>query len=254
MMERGINAHKSSWSPPTNPLLLRDDEVHVWRAPLDHQALLIQKLQQTLSGDERTRAERFYFQKDRERFTVARGLLRTILAGYLGNDPRQLRFCYSPNGKPALVSQSGLDSLRFNVSHSHELALIAIARGREVGIDLECCFPQIADEYVADRFFSRQEVALLRALPPSVRSRAFFIYWTLKEAYVKGSGEGLSIRLDHFDVSSALVGPVALQSANGVPKQTSRWSLHTLIPGPGYVAALAAEGHDWQLRCWQWVE
>ena len=158
-------------------------------------------LKQVLSADEHARAERFYFQKDRERFMVARGLLRTVLGRYLNQEPSQLRFCYSPYGKPALATGSGRNTLRFNVSHSHGLALYAITCGRELGVDVELIRPELPDEEIAERFFSFQEVSGLRALPPNMRLEAFFNCWTLKEAYIKARGEGLSLPLDQFDVA-----------------------------------------------------
>ena len=120
----------SSWCLPARPLKLGSDEVHVWRASLDVTALQVQSLQQSLTGDERKRAVRFYFCKDREHFIAARGLLRLILGCYLDIEPAQLRFWYSPYGKPALASEFGKNRLRFNVSHSHGLALYAITWGR----------------------------------------------------------------------------------------------------------------------------
>ena len=234
--------------------MLDNNEVHVWRASLDLTASHVQILQQTLAPDERARAERFYFQKDRAHFIVARGLLRVILGRYLDRPPDQLRFCYNSNGKPALAKEFNRDTLCFNLSHSHGLALFAVTRGRELGVDLERVRPHLADEQIAERFFSPREVAMLRALPTNMRTEAFFNCWTRKEAYIKARGEGLSFPLDQVDVSLAPGEPVALLSAKADPHEASRWSLQELAPGPSYAAALAVEGHDWRLRCWQWSE
>ena len=244
----------SSWWFPPKILLLGNNEVHVWRVSLDLKAARVQSLQQTLSGDERARAGRFHFQKDREHFVIARGVLRAILGRYLDMEPSQLRFCYGSHGKPALAQEAGEQALRFNVSHSHGLALYAIARGRELGIDLEYLRPQLADEQIAEQFFSLREVAVLRGLPADRQQKAFFDCWTRKEAYIKARGEGLSLRLDQFDVSLAPGEPAALLSSDGDPQEACRWVLRELSPGSGYVAALAVEGHDWQLSCWQWPE
>jgi 4'-phosphopantetheinyl transferase len=232
--------------------MLGSDEVHVWRASLDLEASCVQSLLSTLSEEERVRAERFCFQKDREHFIVARGLLRAILGRYLDMQPSQLRFCYSPYGKPTLTRESGGDMLQFNLSHSHRLALVAVTRGREIGVDLEYIRPEPDLISLAERFFSPREVAVLCALPANMQTEAFFNCWTRKEAYLKAKGFGLSIPLSQFDVSLAPGEPAALLSTNWDTQEASRWSLRELNPGPGYVAALTVLGHHWWLFCWQW--
>lgn len=249
-----MRASISSWRPPPKILRLGIDEVHVWRATLDLKAGGLQSLQQTLSADERVRAGRFHFQRDREHFIVGRGLLRTLLGRYLETDPGQLRFCYSPHGKPALAWEANRNRLRFNLSHSRGLALYAVTRARELGVDIEFIRPEPADEEIAERFFSPREVAALRALPSNMQREAFFNCWTRKEAYIKARGEGLTLRLDQFDVTLTPGEPAALLSTNGDPQEASRWALKNLAPGPGYGAALAVEGDNWRLKCWQWQD
>jgi 4'-phosphopantetheinyl transferase len=233
-------------------LTLRRDEVHVWRAELALDPADFIKLQETLAPDERERAARFRFLKDRQRFIAARGVLREVLARYLNQDPARLEFCYGPSGKPTLAAGMGAGELRFNLSHSHGLALYAITRRREIGVDLEYVRPQLAEEQIAERFFSRHEVEALRALPASIQPEAFFHCWTRKEAYIKARGEGLAVPLDSFDVSLAPGEPPALLSVRSDPREAARWSLETLSPGSGYVGAVAAEGSDWSIRLWRW--
>jgi 4'-phosphopantetheinyl transferase len=240
------------WLPPTHHLRLSNDEVHVWRVSLDLPAPHVQSLQQTLAPDELDRTERFHFQIHRQRFIVTRGLLRVILGRYLNIEPNQLHFSYSDYGKPALIPPPAQEALNFNVSHSHELALYAITRNRHIGIDVEYVHPISEIERIAERFFSAQENAVLRTLPQTEKLNAFFKCWTRKEAYIKAKGEGLSAPLDQFDVSLAPGEPARLLNVRGDPQEVSRWSLQELIPGPGYVAALAVEGHDWGLSLWQW--
>ena len=235
--------------------MLGRDEVHVWRARLDRNTSYRQSLQQILTADEQVRAERLYFPKDRQHFVVARGVLRLILSRYLDMEPYQLRFCYNRYGKPGLVTSSGQEALSFNVSHSCGLALYAVTRSREIGIDLERIRRDFACEQIAERFFSPREKATLRALQAKkVKHRAFFNCWTRKEAYIKARGEGLSLPLDQFDVSLAPEEPATLLDMRGDPREASRWSLQELFPGSGYVAALAVEGHGWRLACWEWPE
>jgi 4'-phosphopantetheinyl transferase len=123
-----------------------------------------------------------------------------------------------------------------------------------VGIDLERIRFDLAVAEIAERFFSRREVAMLRTLPTELQRQAFFRCWTRKEAYIKARGEGLSLLLDQFDVSLAPGEPAAILGTQRDPSEASRWSLQKLTPAPGYVAALAVEGHGWRLTCWQWPD
>jgi len=230
------------------------DEVHVWRATLDQTPSQIQSFRHNLAADEQARAGRFYFARDREYFIVARGVLRAILGGYLKRAPESISFCYSSHGKPALAGESDGDAIRFNVSHSHGTALYAVTRGREVGIDVERIRFNLAVAEIAERFFSRQEVAMLQTLPTEEQREAFFYCWTRKEAYIKARGEGLSLPLDQIDVSLAPGKPDAVPGTQPDSSEASRWSLQELAPAPGYVAALAVEGHGWRLACWQWLD
>jgi 4'-phosphopantetheinyl transferase len=224
-------------------------EVHVWSAPLDRERSVIETLERRLTSDERERAERFYFEQDREHFIVARGLLRGLLAAYLGLDPIGLRFVYGPQGKPALASPSR-SCLRFNVSHSCGIALFAVAEDRAVGVDLEYYRPWLATDEVAERFFSAAEVDSLRGLAGPARQQAFFHCWTRKEAYLKARGDGLAFGLDRFDVSLVPGEPPRLVSVDGHPGEVARWSLFDLRPERRFVGALATEGPVARVKCW----
>lgn len=238
------------WTVSPTSLFLNRDDVHVWRASLDLHPPRVQALFRTLSADERARAERFRSRRDGKRFVVGRGLLRAVLARYLDVDPANLRFYYGPYGKPALTSSVGSHALRFNVSRADGLGLYVIARGREVGVDLERRQGHI-EEGVVERFFSTREAARLWALPKYLRCEAFFACWTRKEAYAKARGEGLNLRFDQFDVSLAPGEPAALLHVEDDPREASRWSLQELNAGAGYTAALAVEGQGCRLACWQ---
>ena len=240
------------WGFPPATRILGSNEVHVWRAALDEPSPRIDSFLHTLAADEKTRAQRFYFQRDRERFITAHGVLRAILGFYLNRAAKCLSFCYGSHGKPALAWESGGDAIRFNMSHSHGVALYAVARGREVGIDLEFIRCDLEVEQIAERCFSRREIATLRALPTDLRKYAFFLCWTRKEAYIKARGEALSLPLDQFDVSLIPGEPAALLSTQPDSDEALRWSLQELTLASGYVAALAVEGRGWSLSCWQW--
>jgi 4'-phosphopantetheinyl transferase len=133
------------------------------------------------------------------------------------------------------------------LSHAGSLALFAIARNREVGVDLERIKPNLAEADIAGKFFSRNEATRLRSLPPNSQLRAFFNCWTRKEAYVKARGGGLQIPLDSFEVTIAPDEQVALLGDGALG-----WSLHALTLDPDFVGAVAVEGSDWKLRLWEW--
>ncbi len=252
--ERTIPPPSAPWLHPPETLQLSNDEVHVWRATLDVGLARVHGFERTLAADERARAARFHFDTHRNRFIVSRGVLRTILGRYLGIEPDRLQFRYSSHGKPALSAGSESNSIRFNVSHAGGMALYAITTDREVGIDVERIRPDFANEEIAERFFSPREIAALRALSPQSRLEAFFACWTRKEAYIKARGEGLSLPLDRFDVSLAPGQPAALLAVQDYSEEATRWTIRELVPGSDYVAALAVEGHNWRLECWQWPE
>ncbi|HEV2800642.1 MAG TPA: 4'-phosphopantetheinyl transferase superfamily protein [Pyrinomonadaceae bacterium] len=243
-----------TWLTQTTFAPLADGEVHLWRAPLAQMPATLERLHATLAPDETAKAARYRFQRHRDHYVAARGILRQLLGRYLDAPPERLRFTYSPYGKPALdPSTHGEPDLCFNLSHSHELALYAFARGRELGIDIEHVRADLAGAEIAARFFSAREVSALRALPTEeTRVRAFFNCWTRKEAYIKARGEGLSHPLDAFDVSLAPGDPAALLGTRGDPQELTRWTLHGLDAGEDYAAALAVRGSNHTLCLWQW--
>ncbi len=241
------------WCCPLEPPVLGRDEVHVWRASLSLAPSRLRHLAQILSADERERAKRFVMPKDRDAFATARGLLRLILGRYLNLESEVLRFCYGSHGKPFLAPEFNPNQLCFNLSHSGELALYAVALDQELGVDLERVDASLDCEAIARRFFSAQESASLLALPERDRPRAFFNGWTRKEAYVKAQGCGIAL-LNQFDVSLAPSKPAALLSIDGNSQAAADWTLQALDPDPEYVAALAIAGRTWQIKCWQWQE
>jgi 4'-phosphopantetheinyl transferase len=240
-------------SGPTAPRW-EPEFVHVWRIPLNPSAPLLARLERWLSQDERERAQRFRFDNHREQFISAHGCLRDILGRYLSKTPDVLCFNTSAYGKPSLMSEFGGDELAFNLSHSHELGLVAVASRRAIGVDIEYIRSDLADEQVARRFFSSREVDALLSLPKDMRKEAFFTCSTSKEAYIKALGEGLSMPLDQFDVSLAPGEPAKLLETRPDPAQALQWKLYALQPGSGYAAALAVEGRPGPIHCWQWTE
>lgn len=215
-----------NWQATRRPAALRAGEVHLWRAPLEPTA----ELREMLSPSEWIRAERFHFARDRERFIATRGLLRSILAEYLDADPRELLFRAGPHGKPELESAGS--SLRFNLSHSDGLMLLAVTHGRDLGVDLEFMRHDLPFETLADHYFDPEDAWDLRLLPAAERAWKFYDVWTCTEARLKAHGVGMA---DGFQVV-----------------EPDRWSLLKLTPAAGYAAALAVDGGDFQLECWSW--
>jgi 4'-phosphopantetheinyl transferase len=221
--------------------------VHVWRLALDLPPAALDACRAVLSPDEHARAARLFSDQHRRRFVAARGLLRTILGRHLDEAPQAVRFAYGAHGKPALA---GDVALRFNLAHSHELALVAVAEEREVGVDLERLRPEVAVLDIARRFFSSAEHRALHAAPPAERQLTFFRLWTCKEACVKATGEGVARALRATDV---VLGPDTAQlRPPAEPGGPARWALHELRPDAGYAGALAVEGAGWRLSCWRW--
>jgi 4'-phosphopantetheinyl transferase len=234
------------WDAPPDELALASEAVHVWRLPLEIPAPQIHQLRRSLDQDEALRASRFRFERDRRRFIVAHGLLRNILGQYLKIKPEQLQFHQNAYGKPALVDEANPANLRFNLTHSHELALLAVASGREIGIDLEYVHSIPDNDQIAAHVFSEVEITAYKKLPDSQRLHGFLNGWTRKEAYIKAVGMGLSRSLGDFDVSLTPGEPARLLRVKDMPAETGRWSMKAFEPEPGYIAALVVEGQDWQ--------
>ena len=231
----------TEWLSPPETLALAPKEIHVWRANLDCSAEILDEFRSYLSPDELEKAASFYFEAHRNHYAASRGILRKLLSGYLGKSPAEFAFSYSNFGKPSLAN-----TLRFNLSHSHGLALYAFCPQHELGIDLEKIRPELAGPEIAERFFSTPEAEAVKASG----SEAFFRCWTRKEAFVKAHGTGLSLPLNKFTVD---IGDNArLLSVEFDPSEMGRWSLYSINPGADYEGALAVEGSNHALRFWNY--
>ena len=242
------------WKIPQSELTLAEKDIHVWRADLDLPLIGFQKLYQTLSVDERVRAKRFHFEKDRKRFIARHGILRTILGCYLNVEPSRLQFSYGKNGKPALADTFGKEAILFNMSDSEDLAIYGFTRDHEIGVDIEHIRDIPEMDQIAERFFSARENGVFRSLPENTKKEAFFNCWTRKEAFMKAIGEGLFYPLNRFEVSFSPDEPSRLLSMGGDPELASQWLMLSLQPVAGFTAALAIKGHGWRLHFWQWPD
>ena len=213
------------WSSAPPQLRLQAGEIHLWRAHLAD-STRVEACERTLSAEERLRAGRFAFAEDRQHFIIAHAALRTVLARYVGGEAAELEFTTGEFGKPQVVQL--FTDVRFNLSHTDGLALIAVSLGREVGVDVERVNRDIEYEEIADHYFDPREAWDLRIAPPQERACRFFEVWTRKEACLKASGAGLGGEIE------------------------PRWNVRNLQPAEGYAGALASEGEDWRLACWEW--
>lgn len=240
-----LSAAQSPWRvPPENPET-GGDEAHIWLARLDERKAA--DLAQILSDDERARAGRFRFERDRKHFIVARGFLRIILGKYLKTSPENLRFEYNKYGK--LFIADTRSELKFNLSHSDDLALYAVTRRREIGIDLERIKKDFVEDGMIANCLTSREAEHFKTLSENRRVSFFFDCWTLKEAYLKASGEGFLIPPNQIETSSFIDFPKNL--GEEISKiQNPPFSLQKLPPIPGCKAALAIEGKEPRLRFW----
>ena len=274
------------WSEPPAHLELSCNEVHVWAVNLAQPEALALKLAAFLDEEERERAARFQFESLRQSFRVSHGALRLLLSRYANLAPERLRFAHGPFGKPELCSLrlnlyrdihvaspvlsrhecrdtftnstatsiEPQSAVRFNLSHSGELALLAVTRGREIGVDVEALRPVPEAESIARSNFSSNEYTAFCRLDQQQKLSAFFNCWTRKEAFIKAHGAGLSMPLEQFEVAFAPNEPARLTSIHGNARAAEQWTLCALHPADGYVAALAVAARQMKLSCWRWSE
>ncbi len=237
--------HVPASSPASD---LAGDEIHVWSASLAQPEDVVASFAELLSDDEKARAGRFYFAKDRAHFIVGRGLLRKFLGNYLGLDPAWVELSYGPFGKPALKTGEINHTLQFNLAHSNGLALYAFCWNRALGIDLEHVRAMTNEDDFAAQIFSASESTHIASLAGEQKRRAFFKIWTCKEAFFKASGDGLTKPIDQAEIALDTEETARLVSIAGDPTQAAGWQLKTFQPGINYQAALAFQGRQAKIR------
>jgi 4'-phosphopantetheinyl transferase len=240
----------TKFHPPIAP-----NEAHVWSAPLGVWVAQLNSLESILSAEERHRANALRLIAPRQRFVIARAALRTLLGRYLDISPTDVPIDFDPNKKPRLAAAENASDLRFNVTHSGGLALMAITRGCEIGVDLEQLRGVQHAAQIAQRYFHPAEIEAILAAPPAERDRTFLRCWTLKEAVLKAVGIGITGSLAGFHVPMHTPeGPVEQSAARiDVPvsssgKYTQCW-LRRLSVDDDYAAAVAFVGADRDIRC-----
>ncbi len=233
------------WLPAPDPIPSLGDAVHIWSVELDNLNLDIASWHTRLSPGEQARVAKFKFARDQRRYVIAHVALRNILAGYANADPAGLQFDEGPNGKPKLAPPFDARGIEFNLSHSHERALLAVKHGDEVGVDIEFSKADFEFLDVASHFFTKREVTALRALPPELQRQAFYKCWTSKEAFLKAKGTGLSGELDEVEILLA-------REHVQIKASVAGWSLIELSLSGGYEAALVTKNKFAEIFCYQW--
>ena len=221
-------------------IALDPDEAHLWYlVPSDVTSELSDRYRALLSDEEAAREARYVFEPSRMEHRLTRGLARTVLARYTGVHPKALRFVEDSHGRPALDPRTDLS---FNLSNTEGLIACAVARGRQIGVDVECTDRPALTLDIAEHYFSKIEIAELRALPREQQLDRFFDYWTLKEAYIKARGLGLSIPLDRFSflLGRPGEGPVQIEIDPSLGDDAAGWWFTQLSLSPRHKTALGA--------------
>ncbi len=229
------------------------DEVHIWKLNIGQPDLQNFEFISMLSEMERIRARSFRFNKIRKYFIITHGVLRIILGFYLNIKPGQLKFHYGSYGKPYINEKFCKESIQFNLSHSHEFAIYAFVRGHRVGVDLEYITDIQDFEEITAQLFSKQENTIFKKIPKSQKLRTFFKCWTIKEAYSKAVGTGLTEPFIQRNLSFALKKSICKFKTKINAEDAFYWSITSFTPTPNYIASLAVESHNWHLQSFQFV-
>ena len=238
----------TDWPLSSSAPKLSGGEVHIWRVGLDMPDGRWQTLTSLLSEDELAKAERFQFAKHRRRHTISHAALRILLGQYLARPPQGIDFSYNAHGKPRLAGEG--QRIRFNLSHTEDIMLVAFVLDSEVGIDIEAVTRHVDYMGVGQRWFSALESRTLQSLPEQERVDAFFRAWCRKEAYIKARGEGMSHPLQRFSVALDKHGPRLVEHLDD-NRETSRWTFIDIDVAKNYRATVVAETANWQVDCYR---
>jgi len=238
------------WPAGPQTPVLRSNQVDVWRVDLAPDADQLQRDRAMLGPEEETQAQRYRFDMHRHRFIARRAARRRILGRYLHVPGSELRFVTKLHGKPHLADAT---EVSFNTSHSASMALIAVGKQRDLGIDVESLDRVVEPDRLAHRFFAPAEAEVITQLKGEDARVAFFTCWTRKEAYVKARGKGLAMGLKTFEVSIDPPEPAELRRTDDDPQNRTRWTMWHLVPDAGYLGALASNGRPTEPRRWRFT-
>ena len=225
-------------------LLLDSQEIHLWLCFVDelHEHQLLQRYRLLLTQQELQTEQRYHFPKDRHRYLVTRALVRTVLSRYAPVTPQQWTFASNAHGKPAIANREPLaQGITFNVSHTQGLIVIGVCRRAALGVDVENLRTRRALLDAADVVFSSEEALAIARLPTALQHERFFQYWTLKEAYLKACGTGMSVPLTQFGFEFLPQDRVRLSLHVSLPQDASRWRFWQFKPSPDHLLSVCAE-------------
>jgi len=223
---------------------LKIDGIHLWFADYDEiiEESVFAAYRELLTAAEKEQEGRFYFERDRRRYLVTRALQRTVLSRYVSVDPKALVFSTNTYGRPEIANEQAVDArLSFNISHTHSLIVIGVTKGRSIGVDVENVHTGKGMIDLAERYFAPREVAELAATPADCQQHRFFEYWTLKEAYIKARGMGLSLPLDRFGFHFPNGDAIEIAIASELNDDPARWHFWQIRSTPDYLIAICAE-------------
>jgi 4'-phosphopantetheinyl transferase len=226
-------------TPSVSCFQLSNNEICIWAASLEQTPECTAEFLSILSRDEKERAKRFYFERDRNHYIAGRGMLRTLLGNYLETEPARVEFIYGVHGKPALGAPFNGKNFEFNLSHSKDQALYAFNWGQPIGVDIEYVQSMKDMDDFAAQFFTHNECKLIHSLSKDQKQETFFKIWTCKEAFLKANGSGLTTPINQVEVSFANEGTISLTSIGADLEQAAYWRLKMFTPIAGYQAALA---------------
>ncbi|MCP4050856.1 MAG: 4'-phosphopantetheinyl transferase superfamily protein, partial [bacterium] len=220
-------------------LKIPDNTVHIWSCRLTQHQKVLDKLNLTLSDDERKKADRFHFKHHKNGYIVCRGVLRKLLSIYLDTDPGKILFKYNKYGKPEYKAEKHSDKIYFNISHSKNICILGFSKKIQTGVDIEYVRTISSIDKIAERFFSKKEYNDFKSAKN--KKTAFFSCWTRKEAFIKAMGNGLYHPLHSFDVTLLANKPAKILSIDNCPDTASEWTLYDLPYFHKYKAAVVVK-------------
>lgn len=238
------------WNIITHDFNLSADHIELCKINLKNKDNNIFLDAKYLSKEECARAEKYMSVEKAREFIITRSTLRKILGHALNEDPLKFEFRYTKHGMPVLSYPKNTSNITFNVSHTHDIALIAMTMGEYIGVDIEKIRTNIDHEKLAERFFSENEYIAIMQYTGKQRLHSFFATWTRKEAIVKATGIGIASGLKSFDVSVHPEGPAKLVEVRWESEVKSQWKLDTINVGDSYFACLASNGPPREIRYW----
>lgn len=232
-----------------HPFQSREDtSIHLWIINTDGSNIPLDYYKSILSKQEQERADRFHHSEQIRRYIIAHARLREILGSYLRINPNAINYSSNSHDKPFLVVKPGQQDVQFNLSHSHEIAIIAIAQFRPVGVDVEWLKPLPDYMNIARKYFSPGEVAALTKLKSKQSEQAFIQLWAGKEALIKARGVGLSTPLNQLCLENLLRQSVIVSMEDEETGEEKSWQVYKIHLNKDYVGAIATEAKDLEIQ------